>query len=538
MPFSMFRFRRFPISFVAGILLLSWVAALAAASDGFRPGVRPGNANDLEADRFFEGPMVQFDLHLTPEAEQSLRASPREYVRAEVEVDGQTYRDVGIHIKGARGSRRDIGGKPALTLNFDKFADGQSFRGLDKIHLNNSVQDPSFLNEAIGSGLYRRAGLPTARSTHARVRINGRDRGLYVVKEGYDTLFLKRHFPADGKTPGNLYDGGFLQDVTDDLERDAGKGPDDGSDLRRLAEAAEAPLVDRLRRLEAVLDLDRFLTFVAGQVLTDDWDGYPRKGNNYRLYIPPDGHAVFMPHGMDQLFRQPHSSIDPEWGGLMAAGAFEIPELNTRLRARLAEMLSQHFTPTIVSNQIQQIVTRLEKGFEKRPPAEWSFLRGEIQQQERRILQRLRSVDRQLQGSVANADAAPVPLGTLAWTQRTQSGSALFEIMGTSPLRRTLQLEAKTADTVASYRAVALLEPGTYTLVGDLRVEGVVGEIGAVLRVSGMRRIRGLNGTRDWTRMRCDFSIEEGGAVEIVAEIAADAGKAWFDLGSLRVQPR
>jgi hypothetical protein len=38
--------------------------------------------------------------------------------------------------------------------------------------------------------------------------------------------------------------------------------------------------------------------------------------------------------------------------------------------------------------------------------------------------------------------------------------------------------------------------------------------------------------------MRCDFSVEEEGAVEIVAEIAADTGKAWFDLGSLRVQPR
>lgn len=538
MPFSVLAVRQFPILLIAGILLVARVAALAAASEGTRRGIRAGNTNDLEADRFFEGPMVEFDLRLTPEAEQSLRESPREYVRAEIGVGGRTYRDVGIHIKGARGSRRDIGGKPALTLNFDKFTENQSFRGLDKIHLNNSVQDPSFLNEAIGSGLYRRAGLPTARSTHARVRINGSDRGLYVVKEGYDTLFLKRHFPADSKKPGNLYDGGFLQDVTDALEKDAGKGPDDGSDLLRLAEAAEAPLADRPRRLAQVLDLDRFLTFVAGQVLTDDWDGYPRKGNNYRLYIPPDGRAVFIPHGMDQLFRQPHSSIDPEWGGLMAVSAFEIPELHTRLRARLAEMLSQHFTVTIVSNQIQQIVTRLEKGFEKRPPAEWSYLQGEIRQQERRILQRLRSVDRQLQGSVANPDAAPVPVGTLAWTQRTQSGSALFEITGASPLRRTLRLEATSPETLASYRAVALLEPGTYTLVGDLRVEGLMGEIGAMLRVSGMRRVRGLNGTRDWTRMRCDFSVEEGGAVEIVAEIAADAGKAWFDLGSLRIQPR
>ena len=222
----------------------------------------------------------------------------------------------------------------------------------------------------------------------------------------------------------------------------------------------------------------------------------------------------------------------------MAASALEVPEFNARLRTRLKEMLVQHFTPTIVSNQIQQIVARLEKGHRNRTPSEWSFLQGEIRQQERRILQRIRSVERQLQGSVANADAAPVALGTLDWRPRTQSGSAQFDITGTSPLRRTLRLEATAPNTLASYRAVALLEPGTYTLVGDLRVERVMGGIGAVLRVSGMPRIRGLDTTRDWTRMRCDFSVEEEGAVEIVAEIAADSGKAWFDLGSLRIQPR
>ena len=71
-----------------------------------------------------------------------------------------------------------------------------------------------------------------------------------------------------------------------------------------------------------------------------------------------------------------------------------------------------------------------------------------------------------------------------------------------------------------------------------MRVEGITGGIGAMLRITGMRSVRGLSGTREWTRMRCDFPVEEGGMVEIVAEIAADSGKCWADIGSLRIQPR
>ena len=70
-----------------------------------------------------------------------------------IEEGGKTYENVGIHLKGAAGSFRGIDDRPALTLNFDKFQKGQDYHDLDKIHLNNSVQDPSYLNELICSEL-------------------------------------------------------------------------------------------------------------------------------------------------------------------------------------------------------------------------------------------------------------------------------------------------------------------------------------------------------------------------------------------------
>ena len=121
-------------------------------------------------------------------------------------VDGTAYQAVGVHLKGAAGSFRNVDDKPALTLNFDRFVEHQRFHGLDKIHLNNSVQDPAWMTEIVCGDLFLAAGVPTARATHAVVDLAGRPRGLYVLKEGYNRTFLKRYFQNPN---GNLYDGGF-----------------------------------------------------------------------------------------------------------------------------------------------------------------------------------------------------------------------------------------------------------------------------------------------------------------------------------------
>src|SRR5207253_9336101 len=124
----------------------------------------------------------------------ALQRNDRAYVPATVREGDIVYTDVGIHLKGAAGSKRDLNDKPALTLNFDKFQDRQKFHGLDKIHLNNSVQDPSYMTELLCGELFRAAGVPAARTTHARVELNGRDLGLYVLKEGFTKTFLRRYF--------------------------------------------------------------------------------------------------------------------------------------------------------------------------------------------------------------------------------------------------------------------------------------------------------------------------------------------------------
>ena len=54
-----------------------------------------------------------------------------------------------------------------------------------------------------------------------------------------------------------------------------------------------------------MLDVDRFVTMTALDILFCHWDGYAMNRNNYRIYSDPEsGKFVFMPHGLDQLFGQ------------------------------------------------------------------------------------------------------------------------------------------------------------------------------------------------------------------------------------------
>ncbi|HTI69003.1 MAG TPA: CotH kinase family protein, partial [Candidatus Limnocylindria bacterium] len=176
--------------------------------------VLPGWAKKMaeEApDQLFDGPIQTVDIRVLAKDMRILRSSggwgggggKRPEVPATVKFGTNVFEKVAIHIKGAAGSFRQIDANPALTLNFGKLNPEQSCFGHRKLHLNNSVQDNSLMNELVASRMFNEAGVPTPRVSHAIVILNGRTLGMYVMKEGWDKPFLKRNF---GSSKGNLYD--------------------------------------------------------------------------------------------------------------------------------------------------------------------------------------------------------------------------------------------------------------------------------------------------------------------------------------------
>src|SRR5262249_50051891 len=82
-----------------------------------------------ESDALFNGtPILHLTIELGPKELDSLRREPRKYVKATLkEGDKVVFADVGVHLKGAAGSFRGIDDKPSLTINMNKFKDGQRF---------------------------------------------------------------------------------------------------------------------------------------------------------------------------------------------------------------------------------------------------------------------------------------------------------------------------------------------------------------------------------------------------------------------------
>ncbi len=321
------------------------------------------------AETFFAQSGHFFSLKTSGEAIVSLRQDRRRYVEARLAVGNQTWERVAIRIKGSAGSVKPVDDRPALTINVDKYVAGQYAFGMKRLYLNNSAQDLSRMQECFAYEIYTKLGIPAARVTHAVVTLNGRDLGIYVVKEGYDKTFLARHFQ---QTSGNLYDAPLLMDINDSLELDSGRTPPDDTDIRQLRTAVvETDPLMRLAKLEGCLDVGRFITMIAVQVLTADWDSYAYKPNNYRIYFPPDTRrAVFIPCGTDQLFQQLDWPLETPFKGQVAQALFAIPSARKRLQKELLRVHRTVFAEEFLRQTFDSHAERLRLLLKERPTEE------------------------------------------------------------------------------------------------------------------------------------------------------------------------
>ena len=224
-----------------------------------------------------------------------------------VTVDGETHSNVGVRKKGFIGSQSDT--KPSLKLRFDKYVDDQSLGGIiERMTLNNSIQDASMVNTCLAYRIFAAAGSPSPRCNFATVTVNGKNLGLYVHVEEIKKPFLARHFSS---AEGNQYEGtvsDFTADYRGTLEKKSNEDADDWSDIDAVVSALRDPSAAGLEALAKTVDLDRFLSFWATEVIVGHWDGYAGNRNNYRFYREPGGAFVFIPWGVDGSF---HLKDDP-----------------------------------------------------------------------------------------------------------------------------------------------------------------------------------------------------------------------------------
>ncbi len=155
-----------------------------------------GAAAQTAADLFATGTVHDLQIFMNSRDLQQLRDTYEEntYYQADVEWRGMRIRSVAIRSRGF-GSRNPS--KPALRVDFDRFAAGQRFLGLQSVTLDNLWQDPSLVRESVAMAMFARLGQPAPREVYARLFINGEYQGVYAIVEAVDPAFLARVF-GDG----------------------------------------------------------------------------------------------------------------------------------------------------------------------------------------------------------------------------------------------------------------------------------------------------------------------------------------------------
>lgn len=514
----------------SGLLCLNLLTANASANSEPPP---------LENDLFRAGTIPRLRIELDAAAVQSLHDDPREFVAATVSEGAVVYPQVAIHLKGSVGSFRPFDDKPALTLDFSRFQNGRKFHGLRRFHLNNSVEDPSCVNEKIGSEFFQAAGLPAPRVTRARVTLNGGPPRLYVLKEGFTEDFLAQHFH---RLSGELYEPGDGHDVNEKLARNSVEAPFDRNRtaLKNLAAAVGEPdPAQRWQQLERALDTKQFLTFMAVEVLLGHRDGYCINRNNFRVYHDLDsGKMVFFPHGMDQLFGSPDFPWQPNWAGVVAQAVMSTPAGQQGYAATFRSLLTNQFNVEKLTGRVDELVQELHPVLDH---DEFTQVQAAAAVVKDRIAKRKASLILQLNRPALKpleftGDSAH-PEG---WEVAELPAQGFADRPNFEGLP-TLHLSVR-ADSLTSWQATVLLPHGRYRFVDRVRVAGVQplpggANPGACLRIGGSRRETvSLAGDSAWQDLAADFEVGPPLArVELICELRARAGEVWYDLTAMRV---
>ncbi len=128
-----------------------------------------------------------------------------EYTDCTVVIDGESYKNVAIRAKGNTSLsqvKSYENNRYSFKIEFDHYDSVNSYYGLDKLCLNNIIQDYTYMKDYLTYRLMNQFGLASPLCSYANITVNGDVWGLYLAVEGIEESFLKRNY---GNDYGELY---------------------------------------------------------------------------------------------------------------------------------------------------------------------------------------------------------------------------------------------------------------------------------------------------------------------------------------------
>lgn len=128
-----------------------------------------------------------------------------EYQLCSLVIDGESCHNAAIRAKGnssltsvaAYGNNRY-----SFKVELDRYDGAGTYYGLDKLNLNNIIQDNTYLKDFLSYRLMDAFGVASPLCSYVYVSVNGEEWGLYLAVEGVEDAFLDRNY---GSGAGNLY---------------------------------------------------------------------------------------------------------------------------------------------------------------------------------------------------------------------------------------------------------------------------------------------------------------------------------------------
>ena len=323
-----------------------------------------GAAAQTADDLFNDQSLQRIDLWVHTRDWYLLRAMPdtTAYYPANLKWNGITVTNVAIRI---RGTASLSGAKPALKVDFNRYATGRTFLGLKALSLNNVWQDASGLRDLLATKVYRTLGLPASRMAPVALYVNNQYAGYYLVVEEVDEPFLDRTF---GESGGYLFEykwvspyyfdylGADLAPYAARYESRTRTTESDGARYLPVEEMVrtvnEAPDEDFPAAVSPYIDLEAFMRLTAVQAAVAEPDGLLGGAGMNNHYLYRSGQ------------RAPHRFVP--WDASLALAAADYPvhawhaENVLMRRAMAAPSLKQLYRDTLL--EAAELFDRVEAG--------------------------------------------------------------------------------------------------------------------------------------------------------------------------------
>lgn len=173
--------------------------------NGEKLGIQAVSAMQYEASLFDDSRVHTIDIEMDDWGAFLESCENEEYEECSVTIDGETYSNVGIRAKGntSLSSVKAYGNnRYSFKIEFDQYDSGKSYYGLDKLCLNNIIQDNTYMKDYLVYTMMKDFGVDSPLCSFVYITVGGEEWGLYLAVEGAEESFLERNY---GNDYGELY---------------------------------------------------------------------------------------------------------------------------------------------------------------------------------------------------------------------------------------------------------------------------------------------------------------------------------------------